>query len=476
MAAAPAEELWTLPNGWRWERLGALGSWTGGGTPSKSNAAYWTAGTIPWVSPKDMKCPVITATEDQITEEAVRGSSAKRVASGSVLCVMRSGILSHTFPVAINRVDVTLNQDMRALTPTEGIDPEFVANYLRRSSWDVLGRCSKAGTTVSSIEAPRLDAYPVPVPPLDTQRRIVARVNELFAELDGGEAALQRARGDLETYRRALLKAAVTGELTTDWRAANPPEETGEQLLQRIIAERKARWEAEPNNRQRRYKEPERLNDGQLPPLPRGWCWAALDQLVSERERSFQSGPFGSSLLHSEFQSTGKLVIGIDNVQAGWFSPGSQHRISDKKYRELARYKARPNDVLITVMATIGRSCVVPADIEEAIITKHIYRMTIDERAALPAFVESCFRGCPRTLSDIHGNVQGQTRPGLNKGILQRVAVPVPPIPEQRVILQALAAEDSSEAYVSKIAAVSATSKQLRQSILSAAFRGDLVH
>ena len=255
----------------------------------------------------------------------------------------------------------------------------------------------------------------------------------------------------------------------------NPPQETGDQLLQRILAERKARWESEPKNRGKRYKDPETLGVDDRPVLPYGWCWASLDQLVSERERSFQSGPFGSSLLHSEFRSAGKLVIGIDNVQDGWFSPGSQHRISEQKYAELVRYKARPRDVVMTVMATVGRSCVIPHDIEDAIITKHIYRTTINHDAALPEFVESCFRGCPRTLSDIHGNVQGQTRPGLNKGILQRVAIPLPPLVEQHAILEALRSEDQSDAVSEKGGQINTASAQLRQSILNAAFRGELV-
>lgn len=129
----------------------------------------------------------------------------------------------------------------------------------------------------------------------------------------------------------------------------------------------------------------------------------------------------------------------------------------------------------MTVMATVGRSCVIPQDIEDAIITKHIYRMTINHDAALPEFVESCFRGCPSTLSDIHGNVQGQTRPGLNKGILQRVAIPLPPLVEQHAILEALRSEDQSNAASEQVGQINKASAQLRQSILNAAFRGELV-
>jgi len=234
-----------LPAGWAWAQLGQLGSSVGGGTPSKSVPAYWANGSMLWVSPKDMKAEVITDTEDHITEAAVASSATKFVPPGSVLMVMRSGILRHTFPVAVNADRVTVNQDLRALTPTAGINPSYIAHYLRAIQRQVLkrqvlNRCSKDGTTVQSIEASRLERIPVPVAPMREQRRIVARINELFAEIEEGEAALEYACQGLDTWRRTLLKAAVTGELTRDWREANRPAETGADLLARLRAEREA--------------------------------------------------------------------------------------------------------------------------------------------------------------------------------------------------------------------------------------------
>ncbi len=143
---------WELPEGWVWTPLGKLGTWMGGGTPSKANAAFWTNGSVPWVSPKDMKVAVIGETEDKITPDAVEGSSAKYVPAASVLMVMRSGILRHSFPVAVTDRVVTLNQDLRALTPYEGVSPDYVARYLALAAKRVLDDCSKDGTTVNSIE------------------------------------------------------------------------------------------------------------------------------------------------------------------------------------------------------------------------------------------------------------------------------------------------------------------------------------
>lgn len=85
-----------LPAGWAAATFADLGRWIGGGTPSKTNLTYWSGGTIPWVSPKDMKAPSISATADRITEEALDASSSGLIPAGSVLMVTRSGILART--------------------------------------------------------------------------------------------------------------------------------------------------------------------------------------------------------------------------------------------------------------------------------------------------------------------------------------------------------------------------------------------
>ncbi len=127
-----------------------------------------------------------------------------------------------------------------------------------------------------SGDRPRIDFgtmgdYPVPVPPINVQRWIVARIDELFAEIDDGEAALARAQDDLAMWRKALLKAAVTGELTADWRAANPPIETGVELVNRILEERA--HIASKRLGKRRDKAPEEITSAQqrlLWPAPDG--------------------------------------------------------------------------------------------------------------------------------------------------------------------------------------------------------------
>jgi type I restriction enzyme S subunit len=225
-----------------------------------------------------------------------------------------------------------------------------------------------------------------------------------------------------------------------------------------------------------KYEEPKQPEASELPALPEGWCWASVEQLASPIPRSLQSGPFGSSLLHSEFQETGVLAIGIDNVEDGRFSMGRQHRISPIKYAELSKYTARAFDVLITVMATVGRTCVVPAEIETAIITKHVYRITVDRGLADPFFVMQSLRGSASVRQQLYGSVQGQTRPGINGEILRRIALALPPLAEQhRIIAEIDRLLSIADELGPEVRAQLARTVRLRQSVLKHAFEGRLV-
>ncbi len=130
-----------MPPGWAWATLDELGCWTGGGTPSKAKPEFWEGGVVPWVSPKDMKQAYVGSLAEKITQAAVENSAAKIVARGSILCVIRSGILNHTFPVGIADCDVTMNQDMRALTVHDEICADYVALFLKARNNEILHTC-----------------------------------------------------------------------------------------------------------------------------------------------------------------------------------------------------------------------------------------------------------------------------------------------------------------------------------------------
>jgi type I restriction enzyme, S subunit len=199
---------------WPRVRLEELGKWFGGGTPSKSNLGFWTDGTIPWLSPKDMGPEVLAGTQDHITQDAVENSSVKRVPAGSVALVVRSGILERTLPVAVVPFDTTLNQDMKAVVARPDITARWIAWGLRASEQELLRTCRKAGTTVASMEMPRLYEHTIPVPPLDVQRRIVDILEDHLSRLDAATGLLESAGRRASAWSRSLIDATLWGNRT----------------------------------------------------------------------------------------------------------------------------------------------------------------------------------------------------------------------------------------------------------------------
>jgi type I restriction enzyme S subunit len=166
-----------------------------------------------------MKAFEILDSQDHITATAVAESAAKQVTADSVLVVFRSGILAHTLPVAINRVAVTLNQDMKALTPWGDVTAEYLAYYLRSAQHAILAAAKKKGATVESLDAGRFFQILVPVPPVTEQRRIVARIEELAARIERARGLRQHAIADVEAIMpqaiaQALEVAVVAGHLS----------------------------------------------------------------------------------------------------------------------------------------------------------------------------------------------------------------------------------------------------------------------
>ena len=147
----------------------------GGGTPSKSYPEYF-AGSIPWVSPKDMKSSVISDSIDHITEEAITHSTTNLVPANSVLMVIRSGILKHTLPVAINSVPVTINQDMKAFVPNESIKAAFLMHYFKAVENDVLSGVH--GVTADNIDFKAFQKRTIIVPPLVLQEQFATFVEQ----------------------------------------------------------------------------------------------------------------------------------------------------------------------------------------------------------------------------------------------------------------------------------------------------------
>ena len=192
-----------MKGSWNSSFLGEVVGFRGGGTPSKKQRNFW-GGDIPWVSPKDMKSDVVTTSIDKITAEAVRNSSASLIPAGSLLVVVRSGILARTVPVAMTGVDVTVNQDIKALVPSEKIDSEFLRYFLMGAERELLRRVTRSAT-VHRLSTDSLKTLRVPLPSVGEQQRIVAKLDKAFAGIAAAVAHSEKNQSNA----RELFESAV---------------------------------------------------------------------------------------------------------------------------------------------------------------------------------------------------------------------------------------------------------------------------
>jgi type I restriction enzyme S subunit len=201
----------TVPVGWVSVPLGCvIASNIGGGTPSKQNPAYWD-GSIPWASVKDIQADkYLTGTIDTITDEGLRNSSSNLIPVDRLIVVTRMGLGK----LAINKIPVAINQDLRAIEPNESIDLDFA--YLLFRALKLVGK----GVTVKGVTVEELHSLPISLPPLAEQKRIVAKVDELMALCDLLEAQQQ----ERETRYAALARASLA-------RFANEPTPANLELL-----------------------------------------------------------------------------------------------------------------------------------------------------------------------------------------------------------------------------------------------------
>ena len=168
------------------------------------------------------------------------------------------------------------------------------------------------------------------------------------------------------------------------------------------------------------------------------WETIEMQDLAEKKKGSMRTGPFGSDLKHSEFVDEGIAVIGIDNAVQNKFAWDERRFITKEKYQKLKRYTLYPDDVIITIMATTGRSAVIPQDIPLSINTKHLASITLDRNKANPYFISYSIHSNPLITKQIGQKNRGAIMAGLNLGIIKKLKLKYPPIKLQNKFAEIL--------------------------------------
>jgi type I restriction enzyme S subunit len=437
--------------------MGAEAEVIGGGTP-KTNRADYFGGDIPWITPADLsgyKQKYVSAGARNITKAGLDHSGAKLMPAGTVLFSSRAPIGY----VAIAANPVSTNQGFKSFVLKNGLTADFVYYYLQHAKKLALELAS--GTTFQEISGKNAARIPIPVPPLSTQNAIVAEIEKQFTRLDAGVAALRRLQANLKRYRAAVLKAACEGRLVPTEaelaKAEGRTHETGEQLLARILADRRKNWHGRG-----KYKEPAAPDTTNLPPLPEGWAWATIDQLSTRVVDGTHHTP--------TYVSEGIAFISVKDVRDGKVHFEDCKYISLAAHEELSkRCNVELGDVLITKSGTIGRIAVVqtnqPFSLFVSVALIKPVRGFFDSK-----FLALLLEGYIGSIS-IAQVVKGGLLKNLHLEDLRVVTVGLPPLAEQiRIVAEVERRLSVIEELEAAVAANVQRAARLRQCILRRAF------
>lgn len=350
--------------------------------------------------------------------------------------------------------------EFHVLRPHEGIDARFVDYFVSSQGFRREAAHHMTGA-VGQKRVPQffLEEASIPVPLLEDQRRIVAEIEKQFSRLDEAVASLKRTKANLKRYKAAVLKAAVEGKLTEDWRKQHPDVEPASKLLERILGERRAKWKGG-------HKTPAGPEVSGLPSLPSGWVWTNLGQIF---EVCVGATP-----------SRGKPEYWNGTIP--WVSSGEVAFCRIRQTREHITEKGltnsstelHPSGTVLLGMIGEGKTRGQAAILDiEACNNQNSAAIRVSMAGIPPEYVYRYLEGQYAANRAIGS---GNNQPALNKARVQAIPLPLPSLVEQTQIVaeveRRLSVIDELEATVE---ANLTRADRLRQSILSQAFSGKLV-
>jgi type I restriction enzyme S subunit len=485
-----------LPQGWVWttvEQLGTIGEQTvlTGPFGTSLGREDFIATGVPVLTIGCMTDTGITLDKACFVSERKAASLSRyRLQPGDLLfsrmaSVGRAGVVKDVLAGALINYHI-----MRLRLASNVLLPGFFLAYVRGS--DQAEKYIKEvnhGATRDGINTEQLLAMPIVLPPLSEQHRIVAEVETQFTRLDAAVTALRRVQANLKRYRASVLQAACEGRLVPTEaelaRAEGRSYELADQLLQRILQERRATWKAEqlahmqaqgkvPKDERwkSKYKEPVKPETRTLPELPEGWVWTNL-LTIAELKGGITKGQKRKSndILHSV------PYLRVANVQRGFLDLTDIKQIEATE-DEIKELRLSPGDILFNEGGDrdkLGRGWVWRGEIANCIHQNHVFRARLYLQDVQPKFVSWYGNSCGQQYFMNEGK-QTTNLASINLTKLGALPVPLPSLPEQhRIVAEVERRLSVIDELETAIAANLKRAERLRQAILKRAFEGKLV-
>jgi type I restriction enzyme S subunit len=400
-----------------------------------------------------------------------------RITPGDVLLTI-VGTIGRSAIVPDGIKPFTLQRSVAVLT-LKNIVPKYLMYQLQAPFFQRHLKKVAKGTAQKGVYLRTLGQSTVRVAPLNEQKRIVAEIEKQFSRLDEGVENLKRVKVNLKRYKASVLKAAVEGKLTEDWRAKHPDVEPADKLLGRILAERRKKWEEaelakmrargkkpKDDKWKKKYKEPYKPDLSDLPKVPTIWKWGTFDQ-VSTRVTVGHVGP-----MKNEYKDSGIPFLRSQNVRENKFSPIGLKYINRSFHKKLQKSSLQPGDIVVVRSGSVGITCVIPSTLSESncsdlVIIKQPF-------AVLPEYGSYYMNSITKTR--VASEKVGVALTHFNTKSVAAMPIPVPPLDEQvRIVADVekrLSIIDGIEIEVEQNLF---RSDRLRQSILKKAFSGKLL-
>lgn len=330
--------------------------------------------------------------------------------------------------VWVAQFDGVCSTDILVYPKSDSVDNAFLKYRFLASDFVRYASENSNGVNLPRVNAKALAKFPIWLPQLREQHRIVEEIEKQFTRLDAGVTALKRVQANLKRYRAAVLKSACEGRLVPTEaelaRKSKRPFETGEQLLTRILREREKNWQGRG-----KYKSPAAPDTTNLPPLPEGWTWASIDQICGH----ITSGSRDWSQYYGK--GSGTFIL-AQNVRPMRLDMSERQPVAAPKGdTETERTRVRKNDVLVTIVgAKTGDICRIPLQLKEHYVCQSVALMRpVDTK--MSQYLE-LYLASPENGQAIWKRfIYGQGRPHLGFDELCITAVALPPIAEQTRIV-----------------------------------------
>ena len=455
---AKEEMPYKLPSNWVWTRLENIGVWGAGGTPSRKNQDFYLNGTIPWLKTGDLNNGIVTETEEYITEEAIKKSSAKIFKKDSIGIAMYGATIGK---IGIFAKDMATNQACAVVKAFNEIENMYLFYFFKNVKERLIEKAK--GGAQPNISQEILKNFPFNLPPLEEQKRIVEKLDSLFEKIQKIKEIIEEVKEKTTSRREAILSKAFSGELTEKWRGENHTENARE-LLVKINDEKLKLWEdeckkAEDEGRKKPAKPKLKTIDEMLVgaeeipyKLPNNWVWTRLGDItesfdkkrkpVSLEERNKIKNP----KIYPYYGATG-IIDYIDEY------------IFDGKYILLGEDGA---NLLSRSKENAFIAC------GKFWVNNHAHILK-NKNAIIDKFFVYFYNNL-----DLKEYVTGSAQPKLNAVNLSKIKFILPPLEEQKEIVRVLEKIFEEENRISELISLENKIEILEKTILDRAFRGEL--